>query len=193
MPTKGIFEVSENLFLTLYIIFTFQASNYGTWNKRKKHSDWSSKKTVKFYKALSVFGTDFSLMQGVFKKKTRTELRLKFKKEERLNKRLVEKCLSQGQIFDPSIFDSDEETDSEAEEKQKEELRNEKKKEKAKEKAEERKREREKKKEEKKREKEKKKEEKKKEKQQKQKNPAKGELKSKVFRKLCKLFLSENL
>lgn len=83
----------------------FQGGNYGKWNKRNKQADWSSKKTVKFYKALSVFGTDFSLMQGVFKKHSLRDLRLKFKKEERVNKRLVEKCLSQGQIFDESVFD----------------------------------------------------------------------------------------
>ena len=83
-------------------------------------SDWSSKKTVKFYKALSVFGTDFSLMQGIFKKKTRQELKLKFKKEEKINRNLVDKCLAQGQTFDPSIFDSDEDTESDEEEKKKE-------------------------------------------------------------------------
>ena len=84
-----------------YSIF-FQATNYGTWSKRKKkNADWSSKKTIKFYKALSVFGTDFSLMQGVFTKKSRKELQLKFKKEEKVNNKLIEKCLSQGQAFDP--------------------------------------------------------------------------------------------
>ena len=84
------------------LYFFFQATNYGTWSKRKKkNADWSSKKTIKFYKALSVFGTDFSLMQGVFTKKSRKELQLKFKKEEKVNNKLIEKCLSQGQAFDP--------------------------------------------------------------------------------------------
>ena len=49
-------------------------------------------------------------MQGVFKKKSRKELQLKFKKEERMNNKLIEKCLSQGQAFDPSIFESDDDT-----------------------------------------------------------------------------------
>ena len=93
-------------------------------------SDWSSKKTVKFYKALSVFGTDFSLMQGIFKKKTRQELKIKFKKEEKINKNLVDKCLAQGQTFDPSIFDSDEDAESDEEEKEKQERKKEKQKEK---------------------------------------------------------------
>merc|ERR1712173_292341 len=79
---------AKNDLITAPLVFenANQASNYGTWNKKKKQADWSSKKTVKFYKALSVFGTDFSLMQGVFKKKTRQELKLKFKKEEKKKK-----------------------------------------------------------------------------------------------------------
>lgn len=94
-----------------------QATNYGSWGKKRKNADWSDKATVKFYKALSVFGTDFSLMEGVFKKRTRHELKMKFKKEEKNNRGLIDKCLSQGQTFDPSIFDSEDENeeDSEAE------------------------------------------------------------------------------
>merc|ERR1711981_1510046 len=57
-----------------------QATNYGSWGKKKKNADWSDRDTVKFYKALSVFGTDFSLMEGVFKKRSRHELKMKFKK-----------------------------------------------------------------------------------------------------------------
>jgi len=95
-----------------------QATNYGSWGKKKKNADWSDRDTIKFYKALSVFGTDFSLMEGVFKKRSRHELKMKFKKEEKVNRLLVDKCLSQGQTFDPSIFDSDEE-DSEDDREQK--------------------------------------------------------------------------
>ena len=113
-------NVSPNKSIIILNSLYFQGSNYGSWNKKRKQSDWSSKKTVKFYKALSVFGTDFSLMQGIFKKKTRQELKIKFKKEEKINKNLVDKCLAQGQTFDPSIFDSDEDTESDEEEKKKE-------------------------------------------------------------------------
>ena len=96
-----------------------QATNYGSWGKKKKNADWSDKDTVKFYKALSVFGTDFSLMEGIFKKRSRHELKMKFKKEEKVNRQLVDKCLSQGQTFDPSIFDSDDDGDSEDDREQK--------------------------------------------------------------------------
>merc|ERR1711862_357421 len=90
---------------------------------KKKNADWSDKDTVKFYKALSVFGTDFSLMEGVFKKRSRHELKMKFKKEEKLNRSLVDKCLSQGQTFDPSIFDSDSEDEDEENDEEKENRR----------------------------------------------------------------------
>ena len=104
-----------------------QATNYGSWGKKKKNADWSTKETVKFYKALSVFGTDFSLMEGVFKKRSRHELKRKFKKEQNSHMALVDKCLNQGQTFDPSIFDSeneDSETEESAAEKKKKEKEN---------------------------------------------------------------------
>merc|ERR1712008_668722 len=132
---------AKNDLITAPLVFESanSATNYGTWSKRKKkNADWSSKKTIKFYKALSVFGTDFSLMQGVFTKKSRKELQLKFKKEEKVNNKLIEKCLSQGQAFDPSIFESDDDTDQEEEEQR---LEIERKKEEKKERAEERKKE----------------------------------------------------
>ena len=59
------------------------------------------------------------MMEGVFKKRSRHELKMKFKKEEKLNRSLVDKCLSQGQTFDPSIFDSDSDEDEENEEERK--------------------------------------------------------------------------
>lgn len=99
-------------------------TNYGSWGKKKKNADWSDKDTIKFYKALSVFGTDFTLMEGVFKKRSRHELKMKFKKEERANLGLVNKCLSQGQTFDPTIFDSDESDEENAEERKKKEKEN---------------------------------------------------------------------
>jgi hypothetical protein len=55
-------------------------------------------------------------MEGIFKRRSRHELKMKFKKEERINRVLVDKCLSQGQTFDPSIFDSDEDSEDEQQE-----------------------------------------------------------------------------
>ena len=76
---------------------TSRATNYGTWSKRRRKSDWTSKETFRFYRALAVTGSDFSMMASLFKKRSRQELKLKFKKEEKMNPELVDKCIrSQG-------------------------------------------------------------------------------------------------
>ena len=72
---------------------------YGRWSKKRRHRDWNDKETVKFYKALSVVGSDFSMMESIFTNRTRSELRLKFKKEERNNGKLVDKCLKEKRMF----------------------------------------------------------------------------------------------
>merc|ERR1719397_145182 len=75
------------------------ATNYGTWSRKRKHVDWSEKETLRFYKALSIVGSDFSMMESIFKKRTRQELKLKFKKEERLNGKMVDKCLRERGMY----------------------------------------------------------------------------------------------
>jgi len=91
-----------------------RATNYGTWSKKRKHSDWSNKETLKFYRALSVVGSDFSMMASLFSSKTRQELKLKFKKEEKINGAMIDRCLAQqGQYTDLQDFDEDSEDDDE--------------------------------------------------------------------------------
>jgi hypothetical protein len=98
------------------------ATNYGTWSKKRRHVDWSEKETLKFYKALSVVGSDFSMMESVFKKRTRQELKLKFKKEERVNGKMVDKCLRErGMYTELEGIMEDSEEDSDAEEEKTEE------------------------------------------------------------------------
>jgi len=93
------------------------ATNYGTWSKKRKHVDWSQKETLRFYKALSVVGSDFSMMESIFKNRTRRELKLKFKKEERLNGKMVDKCLRErGMYTELEDLMQDSEEDSEVEE-----------------------------------------------------------------------------
>jgi len=88
-------------------------TNYGTWSKKRRYSDWGERETFKFYRALSIVGSDFSMMETLFKKRTRHELKLKFKKEEKANGVLVDKCLAQrGQFKDMKDFvDEDSEDD----------------------------------------------------------------------------------
>ena len=74
-------------------------SNYGSWSKKRRHFDWSDKETIKFYKVLSVVGSDFSMMESIFKNRSRQELKLKFKKEERNNGKIIDKCLRERGMY----------------------------------------------------------------------------------------------
>lgn len=76
----------------------------GFYKKRQKSKEWPKWETFKFYKALNVVGTDFLLMQTVFPNRTRQEIKQKFKKEERVNRLLVEKTLKYHQEFDTEIL-----------------------------------------------------------------------------------------
>jgi hypothetical protein len=100
------------------------ASNYGSWGKKRKNVDWTDRETVRFYKALSVFGTDFSMMESVFKRRSRHDLKMKFKREERGSRALVDKHLREGMLFDPAVFqDEDTDEDEEVENRQSERKR----------------------------------------------------------------------
>lgn len=88
------------------ILIDEDTTGNGFYKRRAKSKDWSKWETVKFYKALNTYGTDFLLMQSVFPKRTRQELKLKYKKEERINQSLIEKAL-QYQEFDTDALDKD--------------------------------------------------------------------------------------
>lgn len=75
-------------------------TGYGVYKKVKRSKDWSKKDTLHFYKALNTIGTDFSLMCELFPNRTRKELKMKFKKEERMNRALVDRAVMQPSKFD---------------------------------------------------------------------------------------------
>ncbi|XP_060523240.1 uncharacterized protein LOC132700125 [Cylas formicarius] len=70
-------------------------SGYGIYKRAERSKDWSQRETLSFYKALNVIGTDFTLMAELFPKRTRRELKMKFKKEEKLNRHLIDKAVTQ--------------------------------------------------------------------------------------------------
>ncbi|KAB0803485.1 hypothetical protein PPYR_00455 [Photinus pyralis] len=70
-------------------------TGYGVYKKVRRSKDWSNEETLFFYKALHTLGTDFSLMLQLFPGRTRRELKMKFKKEDRINHTLIDKALSQ--------------------------------------------------------------------------------------------------
>ena len=60
--------------------------------------------TARFYRALSMLGTNFSLMEKLFHNRPRVELKRKFKTEEKINPQLVDKIISRQIPFDPDQF-----------------------------------------------------------------------------------------
>lgn len=54
-----------------------------TYAKRESSSRWEAAETDSFYAALRKFGTDFLLMESAFPKRSRRQLKLKFKREEK--------------------------------------------------------------------------------------------------------------
>lgn len=74
-------------------------TNYDSFRRRPASSSqtkWSSEDTSKFYHALTILGTDFSMMESLLfaGSRSRTELHKKFKREERLNKLKIDIALS---------------------------------------------------------------------------------------------------
>ncbi|CAO1380566.1 unnamed protein product [Diamesa tonsa] len=79
------------------------SGTYGYYTRQKRTREWPADETVKFYRCLHTIGTDFSLMLNLFPNRTRRDLKLKFKKEEKSNGALINKAL-----LHPNMFDIDE-------------------------------------------------------------------------------------
>lgn len=75
-------------------------SPYATYRRAKKYKGWSNVETLRFYKAINTIGTDFSMMVQLFPGRTRQDLKVKFKAEERRNKDLIDKA-----VYNPITFD----------------------------------------------------------------------------------------
>lgn len=76
------------------------ATTYGVYKKAKRTKLWSKKETLRFYKALNAIGTDFSLMLSLFPERTRRDLTMKFKKEEKINRPLIDRALMVPNTYD---------------------------------------------------------------------------------------------
>lgn len=94
------------------------STNYGFYKRQKRTREWPQEETVKFYRCLNTVGTDFSLMLNLFPNRTRRDLKLKFKKEEKNNPQLIDKALLKFNTFD--IEELQRELEKEDEERKKE-------------------------------------------------------------------------
>ncbi|KYN40426.1 Transcription factor TFIIIB component B'' like protein [Trachymyrmex septentrionalis] len=82
----------------------------GFYKRHKRSKEWPKWETFKFYRVLNVVGTDFLLMQTCFPNRSRQEIKQKYKKEERVNRQLVEKALKYHQEFDTDMLQEQLET-----------------------------------------------------------------------------------
>ena len=63
--------------------------------KRQPAEKWRVEETDKFYLALQIFGTDFSMIEKVFQgERSREQIKNKFRKEERKNKQFIDGLLA---------------------------------------------------------------------------------------------------
>ncbi|XP_069681897.1 nucleolar protein dao-5 [Periplaneta americana] len=120
IETTGAKKNREDLANSAVIVdYGTGSTSYGTYSKKtRKSKDWSQAETLKFYRALNTVGTDFLLMQSIFPKRTRQDLKIKFKKEDRTNRYLVEKALRYPLDFDLTELEKELERE-EAEERRK--------------------------------------------------------------------------
>ena len=63
---------------------------------------WDDNELSQFYKGLEIFGTDFSMLKELIPTKSRKQIKLKFRKEEKTNLRKIEEALSKNSSFKDS-------------------------------------------------------------------------------------------
>lgn len=86
-------EMRDTLAKTEIVYDDEFSGNSGYYSRFKRTRDWPPAETIRFYRCLHTIGTDFSMMIQLFPNRSRRDLKLKFKKEERLNLKLINKAL----------------------------------------------------------------------------------------------------
>ncbi|CAF1015640.1 unnamed protein product [Adineta steineri] len=92
-----------------------------SYRKIGRRKRWNNRDTLRFYQALRMCGTDFTLISRVFPNRNRDDIKRKFKTEDKANRTLIDSALSQRIPFDltcfysPSEESSDDENGSDAE------------------------------------------------------------------------------
>ncbi|CAG9764498.1 unnamed protein product [Ceutorhynchus assimilis] len=90
-------------------------TGYGIYKRAQRTVNWTKKETLRFYKALNLIGTDFTTMTELFPRRTRRELKLKFKKEERTNRHLIDKAILEPCSYNYTDFKREMQTEEEEE------------------------------------------------------------------------------
>ncbi|XP_053557417.1 transcription factor TFIIIB component B'' homolog [Bombina bombina] len=85
----------------------FERGSMTTYSSFRKHNyskPWSSPETEMFFLAISMVGTDFSMIGQLFPHRGRLEIKNKFKREERANGWRIDKAFREKKKFDIEIF-----------------------------------------------------------------------------------------
>ncbi|XP_026574075.1 transcription factor TFIIIB component B'' homolog isoform X2 [Pseudonaja textilis] len=98
--TKGQCVVEEND----PIFERGSTTTYSSFRKSYYTRPWSEKETDMFFLAISMVGTDFSMISQLFPHRARTEIKNKFKREEKVNGWRIDKAFKEKRPFDFSFF-----------------------------------------------------------------------------------------
>ncbi|CAB1352160.1 unnamed protein product, partial [Coregonus sp. 'balchen'] len=81
-------------------------TTYSSFRKGTHIKPWSNKETDMFFLAINMVGTDFSIIGQLFPHRGRTEIKNKFKKEERANSWRIDKAFKEKRRLDLEFFTS---------------------------------------------------------------------------------------
>ncbi|XP_077318618.1 transcription factor TFIIIB component B'' homolog isoform X2 [Lithobates pipiens] len=79
-------------------------TTYSSFRKSTYSKPWSEEETDMFYLAISMVGTDFSMIGQLFPHRERIEIKNKFKREERANSWRIDKAFKEKKAFDLVFF-----------------------------------------------------------------------------------------
>ncbi|XP_015705455.1 transcription factor TFIIIB component B'' homolog isoform X2 [Coturnix japonica] len=100
LRTKGPCVVEEND----PIFERGSTTTYSSFRKSFYTKPWSNKETDMFFLAISMVGTDFSLIGQLFPHRARAEIKNKFKREEKANGWRIDKAFKEKRPFDFELF-----------------------------------------------------------------------------------------
>lgn len=119
IETTGEKEARETLANADIVYDDEFSGSQGFYRRQQRTRDWRPEETIKFYRCLHTLGTDFSMMLSLFPNRSRRDLKLKFKKEEKLNSALINKALMHPKLFNIDELKTELEDDEKEEEKRK--------------------------------------------------------------------------
>ncbi|XP_042303749.1 LOW QUALITY PROTEIN: transcription factor TFIIIB component B'' homolog [Sceloporus undulatus] len=100
LRTKGQCVVEEND----PIFERGSTTTYSSFRKNYYTKPWSEKETDMFFLAISMVGTDFSMISQLFPHRVRTEIKNKFKRKEKANGWRIDKAFKEKKPFDFDVF-----------------------------------------------------------------------------------------